>query len=124
MINCDQCLNKCKAACCGVIPFDRKFVKKHKPVRKVIREIDMGDEVVLETEGLKCPYLGEDYHCTIYKHRPEVCKLYGNEAQINLTCQFQDKNGRMRSRQERRKVERDIEGFMDKFIKYQQRQKQ
>ena len=122
MIDCSKCLNKCKAGCCGVIPFERKFIVKHKPVREVIKEIDVGhDTVVLETKGMVCPFLGEDYHCTIYKDRPEVCRLYGNEGQINLTCQWQDKNGRMRSRQERRNIEREISKFMDRFIKSRQK---
>jgi Fe-S-cluster containining protein len=73
------------------------------------------DVVVLETENFACPYLSDTFHCSIYRDRPDVCKLYGNESQINLTCQYQDKNGRMRSRQERRAVERKITKFIDKF---------
>jgi RNA ligase (TIGR02306 family) len=72
---------------------------------------------LLETEGNSCPYLGLDFKCSIYEDRPEVCRLYGNEQDINLTCQYQDKNGRMRSRQEKRIIESKIKKFMDSWIK-------
>jgi Fe-S-cluster containining protein len=121
-MNCNKCLDKCKAVCCGIIPFDRKFIAKNKPLRKVVKEIDMGEEVILETEGLRCPYLSEQFTCTIYNKRPEVCKLYGNETQINLTCQYQDKDGRIRSRQERRNIERHITKFIDAFIRQRKNQ--
>lgn len=123
MLNCDQCLSKCHAACCGVVPFSKGFISKHRPVREVLKEVEIetGD-VVLETEGHNCPYLKENYQCSVYKDRPEICKIYGNETQINLTCQFQDKDGRMRGRQERRAVERKITKFMENFLKQYERQ--
>jgi Fe-S-cluster containining protein len=117
-MNCQKCLAKCKAGCCGVIPFDRAFLKRHKPVREVLKEIDTGEFVILETEDMACPFLQADYACAVYADRPDVCRLYGNETQINLTCQWLDKNGRERSRPERRQVERKITKFMDNFIKY------
>ena len=117
-MDCKSCIDKCHSGCCGVIPFDRKFVKKHKPLRPVIKELEIDkDTVVLETPGFICPYLNEDFSCSVYEDRPEVCRLYGNETQINLTCQYMDKDGRIRSRQERRMVEQKIGKFMGRYIK-------
>jgi Fe-S-cluster containining protein len=118
MIDCSKCLAKCKAICCGIVPFDPGFIAKHKTVREVVNRLDISDgNVVLETKDWRCPYLGEDYRCTVYEDRPDVCRLYGNEQQINLTCQYQDKDGRIRSRQERRAVEREIGKMIKRFVK-------
>lgn len=117
-MNCANCLKDCKAACCGIIPFEKDFIKRHKPIREVLKTIELdNDLIVLETENFVCPYLNSDYSCSVYKDRTDVCKLYGNETQINLTCQFQDKDGRIRSRQERRKIERQINKFIAKYVK-------
>ena len=114
-MQCQKCISKCHAGCCGVVPFDRKFVAENKPVRKVLKVLDVGEFVVLETENMSCPYLNLDYSCSVYSKRPDVCRLYGNENNINLTCQWRDKNGRIRSRQERRQIERKIIKFIDNY---------
>jgi Fe-S-cluster containining protein len=115
MFDCNQCLNKCHGACCGVIPFADNFIKKHKPVRKIVEEFKLDRETALVGEGGVCPYLGEDFKCTVYNDRPEVCRLYGHEER--LKCPWQDKNGRLRSRQERRAIERENEKLVDRFFK-------
>lgn len=116
-MDCQKCLQKCRAVCCGIIPLERKFIKKHKPVRKVLKEVELGgDMVILETEGRYCPYLNQELKCSIYNERLEVCRLFGDESQIALTCPFQDKEGRIRSRQERRAVERKVSKDMDRFL--------
>jgi Fe-S-cluster containining protein len=117
-MNCEKCLGTCKAVCCGIVPLEKKFTMKHQPVRKVIKELDLGDgNVILETEDYRCPYLGEDFKCSVYKDRPEICRLYGNEKVITLTCQYQDKHGRIRPRPERREIERQIKKVVKKHIK-------
>ena len=105
-MNCDKCLLQCKAACCGVVPFDKKFVEKNKPSRKVKSTQEFGDKVILETEDLTCPYLSKDYKCTIYDDRPEVCRLFGNETHKYLTCPYQTKDGKIRDRADRRRIEK------------------
>lgn len=117
MMNCEKCIEKCKAACCGISPFKREFVKKNPPKRKVITETDLGNEVALETEGWVCAYLGDDYRCTVYDKRPEVCKLFGSEKHPALVCPYQDKDGRIRSRQERRNIERSENKMVEKIWK-------
>lgn len=58
------------------------------------------------TENLKCCFLNTDLSCNIYDDRPNICKKFGDESHSFMTCHFQDKHGRIRSRQERRKLER------------------
>jgi len=92
-----------------VVPFDKKFVDKNKHirVREVTHVTEFGDKVILETKDMMCPYLSKEYKCTIYNERPEVCRLFGNETHPLLVCPYQDKNGKIRSRQERRNIERE-----------------
>jgi len=62
--------------------------------------------IVPITDDLKCTFLKDDFTCNIYHDRPHVCKKFGDETHLMMTCVFQDKNGRERSRQERRNLER------------------
>jgi len=114
-MDCSKCIKNCKAACCGIVPFEKKFVKNNKPLRKVIKEHEFKGMILLETKGYICPYLKEDYTCSVYDKRPEVCRLFGNESHIMLTCQFQDKDGNIRSRQNRRSVGRKISKNFNPF---------
>jgi len=118
MFDCNKCIQKCKASCCGIIPFTNRFIIKNKPVRKILKEIDFGYNLtILETENNYCPYLSEKFICVIYQKRPKVCRLYGSEKEVNLTCLYQDKNGRIRSRQERRAKEREAAKLIDSLKK-------
>ena len=58
------------------------------------------------TEDAKCTFLKDDFTCNIYDDQPKVCKKFGDETHLMMTCVYQDKNGRIRSRQERRTLER------------------
>lgn len=116
MLNCKNCIKQCKASCCGVVPFKKEFIKRYKPLKNILNELDLGnDYVILQTEDMTCPYLNEKYECSIYKHRPEVCIKFGDETLPVLTCPYQDKDGRIRSRQERRALERDQEKRFKQF---------
>ena len=55
--------------------------------------------------------------CKIYNERPEVCKRFGDESHPALCCPYQDKNGRVRSRAERRYTERQIDKFIPNLKK-------
>jgi hypothetical protein len=116
-LNCKNCISKCGAACCGLVPISKKIFEKNKPYREFLEVVDLGDDVIFETKDFKCPYLNEENACTIYDKRPEVCKLFGSEKDIKLTCPYQDKDGRIRSRQERRMIERAGEKDMNRIFR-------
>jgi Fe-S-cluster containining protein len=100
------------------VPFDKKFIEKHKPIREVKKQIELGRDVVaLETEDFICPYLTPDFECSVYQDRPDICKTYGTEIDPLMTCPYQDKDGRIRSRQERRKIERENDKLFNGVIR-------
>ncbi len=63
-------------------------------------------EIDPTTKTHRCPFLTYDLKCNIYENRPFVCREFGKESHERLKCSFQDKDGRERSRQERRLIER------------------
>jgi Fe-S-cluster containining protein len=121
-MDCEKCLSKCKAGCCGVVPFTMKqIIQNPPPADKKIQTIRAGEKdgvayYILQTDDLTCPYLSEEKRCTIYENRPEVCKMFGDETHPLLTCPYQDKNGRLRSRQEKRACDRKINDDFNKNI--------
>ena len=115
--DCSQCLDKCRADCCrGPIPIERAVFHRNTPVRTVTSATELGNGFVMivsieeNTEGkleASCPFLGYDNKCTIYKDRPFPCRDFGTENSIHTVCSYQDKNGKIRRRQERRSIERE-----------------
>lgn len=131
-MNCKNCHKKCQAACCGVCPIPKDIFERNK--EKIISnpcEIlevngpdiadDLGETTINElkerkgkdfiipiTKNMKCCFLNEDLSCNIYQDRPNICKKFGDESHLFMTCLFQDKNGKIRSRQESRKIERQL----------------
>lgn len=109
MFNCDNCIDKCKGACCGVVPMPKDTYEKNKSLIdhkcKVI-EFDKDMVVVFDEISFRCGFLSDANKCKIYDERPEVCKKFGNEESPLLCCPYQDKCGRIRSRQEKRYIER------------------
>jgi Fe-S-cluster containining protein len=111
-MNCDSCLLTCRAACCrGPIPMLKETFAAHTPIRPVTKQMEHGENIIVmhvaENGEQVCPFLGMDDKCSIYGDRPELCRKFGDESHIMMTCSFQAKDGRIRSRQERRKVQRD-----------------
>jgi hypothetical protein len=51
----------------------------------------------------------DDYQCNIYEDRPNVCREYGNESSIDMSCPYLKKDGTSRSRQERRSIQRTVD---------------
>jgi Fe-S-cluster containining protein len=107
MFNCDQCLKQCKSVCCGYVPIPGETYQKYPPLSSdyVLEGPDKTKFVVKDNH---CAYL-VDNKCTLYEHRPEVCRKFGDETHPMLFCPYQDKDGRVRSRQERRQIDRGIE---------------
>jgi Fe-S-cluster containining protein len=109
-MNCDQCLKECKAACCGCFPIPKELYEKNKDkIVSPIKELPIGDDIMLITEYLSCAFLTKDFKCNIYNERPEICRKFGDETHLCLICSYQDKDGNIRSRQMRRKILREQE---------------
>lgn len=117
-MNCSNCIKSCEAKCCGVVPLPDSVWEKHTPVREVIKKFDMGNGYTVGmTKDAYCPFLSKDFRCTIYEDRPEVCKKFGDETEILMTCSYQAKDGRIRSRQERRALYSVAEKEVNKRMK-------
>lgn len=107
MFNCDQCRERCKNICCSYVPIENEIIDKVIPPGPCVKA-PIFDGYTICQKGDRCAYLVEG-KCIIYDKRPEVCRLFGNEQHKNLRCPYQDKDGRIRSRQERRQIEREID---------------
>lgn len=120
--DCNNCLANCKADCCHQpVPMENTFIATHIPIRPIIRRQALGDNMSVVTANDErlgdmsdgkihgvCPFLGMDDKCSVYADRPTVCKMFGNEMNVFMTCSFQAADGRVRSRQERRQIERKL----------------
>jgi Fe-S-cluster containining protein len=111
-MNCEGCLARCKGECCQNVPLPKRlFTAERKCFRPIRKILDVGDQfgepyIVPVTDDNRCPFLDPEFHCSIYDERPIVCQKFGDESCTFLTCSWQDKDGRMRSRQERRNLDR------------------
>ncbi len=115
-MDCSKCLDKCKAQCCGIVPLPISLFTKYKPVREIIevQSVDNKTSIYL-TKDSYCPFLGKDFRCTVYADRPEVCKKFGDESHLMMTCKWQSKSGEIRQRAERRQIERQIDKYFERF---------
>ena len=116
-LDCSKCLSKCAAECCSIVPFPSGFRFKHRPVRETTETVSFGRVEIYMTKDGKCPYLESDLKCSIHKHRPNICRKFGNEKHLCLTCPYQDKNGRIRGDKEREGIEREQETMQDVTLK-------
>lgn len=115
-MNCPNCKifhNTCQAKCCSFVPMDTELFNKHfnKICRPVSQLVPFDNQTIVPiTEDGYCPFLQNDLSCTIYEDRPGICHKFGDESHINMTCEFQTKDGRSRTNKERRKIsERQIQ---------------
>ena len=120
-MNCEKCLLKCKAECCGIIPIPKEIYKKFPSVREATSCEELGDIVLAHDKDGYCPYLDEKFNCSIYENRPDVCKKYGDESHLLMTCKWQNKNGKLRGRAERRRIERIQNKEQNKTLKKMQK---
>jgi len=80
LIDCLDCGN-----CCNKLPALVKF----KDIRPIAVDLDMGDAEFIDKyikhdrddgemifNGLPCPFIKEDLHCSIYDTRPKSCQAY------------------------------------------------
>lgn len=128
--DCSKFLDKCHACCCGMLPIEKELYEayKDKIVSKPVNitefnapdPFDKGKEkdfIMPRTENLKCCFLKDDYKCAIYEDRPTICTVYGDESVDSLSCHWQDKMGRKRSRQVRRQLDRKSMESLNAYIK-------
>lgn len=111
-MDCTKCHHLCKSECCSYVPFPRKWLLKYmkRRVRGIVKlEEIVGDSVIPLTADGTCPFLGEDGKCVVYKKRPQICRDFGSERTPMLRCAYMTSDDRIRSRQERRKIERDLD---------------
>jgi len=127
MFDCTPFLPKCKAACCGVVPIEKALFEKHKDKIKIDYEIHEFEGVnpvtkkneklvMLLTENASCPFLDKDLKCTIHDDKPYVCSHFGSEEHEHLTCPWQDKDGNIRCRSERRRIDKKVDKDVKKFL--------
>ena len=150
--NCDKLKSKCNACCCAPVPMQEELWEKvkHKTVRPILFVqkfvSPICDEEAVKNPGSakdadhvlaaaeidpkegyhRCPFLTYDLKCNIYEDRPFVCREFGKESHLMMKCCYQDKEGRVRSRQEMRSVSREQckqgEKLTEKLIQLKSRQ--
>ena len=99
VIDCSKCPEG--AGCCGILPFKKEFLEKHKEKFQVkpVQISDSKEIVGVITEDLKCIFLNRETNlCAIYQDRPEVCRLFGTKegilkAGLGLACPYFKPNG-------------------------------
>jgi len=85
-------VSKCNACCCYNIPFERGELSEFadKIVNPVLFSLPMvGAQLAVTHENPaenKCPFLRSDFRCNIYASRPDVCRKFGEIAE--LKCEF------------------------------------
>lgn len=124
-MNCSNLWPQCHAECCGPCPIPVATWKRHQADIQGTVETAMDDGEgfihAVTTDG-RCVFLQANYRCAIYPaegepdERAEVCGKLGDESHLLMTCRWQDKNGRVRSRGERRQLGREIEREMKRVL--------
>lgn len=125
-MNCVALLNKCHAECCGPCPIPIATWRSRQA--DVQGEIEYAEDDgsgfvhALTTDG-NCPFKSpKTYRCVLYPAqgqpdpRNPVCAKFGDESHPCMTCRWQDKDGRVRSRGERKQVSREIMRATDLII--------
>lgn len=83
-------ISVCKASCCYNIPFERDELRRFSDriVNPVLFTLPLGAGTVAFTDKNinknKCPFLRKDCKCNIYDVRPDICRKFGEIAE--LTC--------------------------------------
>lgn len=118
--NCNKFKSECGAECCYTAPIDKNIYQRNftSSVRPVIELIELDSTTVLPmtTDG-KCLFLKEDLSCNIYNDRPMLCRKFGDESHINLTCAYQKKDGSARGPKDKAKVQKAQSEKLNQFIK-------
>lgn len=115
--DCKKMHPKCKAQCCGVVPIPEKIYNnnKHKIVTQPIEMLSLNETFIPITKDSNCVFLNGDLSCNIYEDRPEICRKFGDESHPMLCCPYLHSSGKERTEKERRKIEKNINTFANKF---------
>ncbi len=118
-LDCIKMHPKCNASCCGIVPLPKDLWERNKhlavnPHDKIIEEEGV---VIPVTSKGNCVFLCDDYKCNIYEDRPEICRKYGDESHICMSCPYLHKDGKERSRQSQRKIQREIHKMLERIVK-------
>lgn len=103
---------RCAADCCGCVPIDRAVVDANRHLIDV-KYTEMilpssGDLSYPLTDDLVCVFLDRTViRCAIYDDRPGVCRKYGDESHAAMFCPHLNKDGEVRTRAQRRRVNRN-----------------
>ena len=118
--DCKRFHHECEADCCRTFPLPIEIWDRNQD--KIVQEmvgtivIPILHNIRLITPTTKsgmCPFLKEDLTCNIYEDRPEPCVVFGTEKPRYMSCAFQDKEGKKRSRQSHRKIKRQNKKMVD-----------
>jgi len=102
-----------KARCCGIVPFKVRLwkAKQHLLQRNVKNVIEgssnEGKVIIPITEDHSCPFLKKDLACAIYEDRPKLCKKYGDDSHILMSCPMQKADSTPRTTKEKKDLQRD-----------------
>lgn len=92
-----KCIDGCKSECCGIVPMPIQTYNtfKRRVKKKIVDIMKLNGHVVLMTDDMSCAFLDNNYRCSIYDHRPMICKIYGTTEK--LPCPYIDTNGNKRT---------------------------
>lgn len=105
--------------CCGVMFFELELWEGVKDrVQYGVARLEVSGGLVLavpvvEDNLFVCPFLSSEKKCVIYDLRPAICREYGSEE---VPCPYYNSLGVKRCRQERRRVQRLIDKWVDKVF--------
>ena len=116
--NCPKFYNVCKAACCGPVPINGAFFHANsaltqRPLKEII---NFGVDLLPVTHDGSCVFLTDDLKCRIYEQRPDVCKKFGDETHINMTCSYQTADGKARTKKDTKKIQKQQEQKLNLFF--------
>ena len=117
--NCHIFKSTCKAECCYTVPIEREIFNRNFSMQcqPVIELVDMDrDNVLPATADGKCVFLNNLLNCNIYNDRPGICRKFGDESHINMTCAYQTKEGNKRSSKDKKKISEAQTKAMNNFL--------
>lgn len=76
--------------CCGIVPWSKAELDRvadRMPPDAVVTEVRGQTVVVSERNPLQCPFIAPGGGCSIYDHRPFMCRLFGTAPSVpHLRC--------------------------------------
>lgn len=109
-----QCIEGCRAECCGMVPLQKELAKQFEYLAQVKpQEIhEWNGRVFALTEDFLCVFLNRNTRkCVIHEHRPQICRDYGQKPE--LPCPYVDLKGNKRSPAKVRRTIRFINKKVD-----------